>query len=197
MLFTIRILAEIFYFIRNLNLVLPHCFLVNLLQSFVSGSKTVPALNGKVLPSAGYHTYKTWVEHVGADPIKCPSNDLITYFDNVGKYVIKSYNLSSKRTARADIITATLHFDLGDKMLQSQEQLKPGNWHEKPIHQSHKEMEQLLEDTNDDFCEYHLAYIKEVIETVMYENDDVAKKYNNLLTQENVLTICAQKNLSP
>ena len=134
MLFTISILVEIFYFIRNLNLVLPHCFLVNLLQSFVSGSKTVSALNGKVLPSAGYHTYKTWVEHVGADPIKCPSNDLITYFDNVGKYVIKSYNVSSKRTARADIITATLHFDLGDKMLQSQKQLKPGNWHDKPIH---------------------------------------------------------------
>ena len=154
----------------------------------------MPALNGKVLPSAGYHTYKTWVEHVGADPIKCPSNDLITYFDNVGKYVIKSYNVSSKRTARADIITATLHFDLGDKMLQSEEQLKPGNWHENtPKSQRNGTTFRRY----DDFREYRLAYIKEVIETVMYENEDVAKKYNNLLTQENILTICAQKNLSP
>ena len=41
LLLAIAIVVEMVYFICNLNLVLPHCFLINLLQSFVSGSKTV------------------------------------------------------------------------------------------------------------------------------------------------------------
>ena len=38
MLFTIAVAVEMIYFIRNLNLVLLHCFIINLLQSFVSSS---------------------------------------------------------------------------------------------------------------------------------------------------------------
>ena len=46
-LFAIAVALEMIYFIRNFNLVLPHCFAVNLLRSFTSGSKTVSTLNGK------------------------------------------------------------------------------------------------------------------------------------------------------
>ena len=55
-------------------------------------------------------------------------------------------------------------------------------------------MEQLLEDTNDDFREYRLAYIKEVIETVMYENDDVAKKiHQSINTRKCSNSLCAKE----
>ena len=58
MLYAIALVVEMIYFIQKLNLVLPHCFLLNILQSFVSGSKTVSVLNGKISPSAGYTTWK-------------------------------------------------------------------------------------------------------------------------------------------
>ena len=56
MLFTIVVAVEMIYFICNLNLVLLHCFKINLLEGFVSGSKNVSALDGKVTPGAGCTT---------------------------------------------------------------------------------------------------------------------------------------------
>ena len=40
---------EMCYYLRNLNLVLPHCFLGNLVQSRISGSKSVSVVNGKLI----------------------------------------------------------------------------------------------------------------------------------------------------
>ena len=77
-LFTIATALEMIYFTRNINLVLPHCFLVNLLQSFVSGSKTVWTLNGKVTLGSSYFTYKKWVNVKGKDVVKCPDGDQVT-----------------------------------------------------------------------------------------------------------------------
>ena len=96
-LFTIATALEMIYFIRNINLVLPHCFLVNLLQSFVSGSKTVSTLNGKVTPGSSYSTYKKWVNVKGKDVVKCPDGDQVTFFDNIGKYISKNYRVSSQK----------------------------------------------------------------------------------------------------
>ena len=56
MLFTIAVAVEMIYFICNLNLVLLHCFKINLLESFVSSSKNKSALDGKVTPGAGCTT---------------------------------------------------------------------------------------------------------------------------------------------
>ena len=94
-LFTIAIALEMIYFIRNINLVLPHCFLVNLLQSFVSRSKTVSTLNGKVTPESSYLTYKKWVSVKGKDIVKCSDGDQVTFFNNIAKYISKSYRVSS------------------------------------------------------------------------------------------------------
>ena len=70
MLFTIAVTIEMIYFIRNLNLILPYCFLINLLQSFVSGSKKVSILNGKVTPGTGYTTYKSWLKNFWGNKIE-------------------------------------------------------------------------------------------------------------------------------
>ena len=81
MLFTIAVAVEMIYFIIcNLNLLLPHCFLINLLQSFVSGSKKVFTLNGKVTPGSGYTTYNAWLVNFGSNKIQCPAEDIITYY---------------------------------------------------------------------------------------------------------------------
>ena len=70
MLFTIAVTIEMIYFIHNLNLILPYCFLINLLQSFVSGSKKVSILNGKVTPGTGYTTYKSWLKNFWGNKIE-------------------------------------------------------------------------------------------------------------------------------
>ena len=64
-LFAIAVTVEMIYFIRSFNFMLPHCFVANLLQSFVSGSKTVSTANGKVTPRASYSTYKKWLNVKG------------------------------------------------------------------------------------------------------------------------------------
>ena len=109
-LFSVSVAVEVIYFIRNLNLVLPHCFLLNLMQSFVSGSKTVSSLNGKISPSGGYTTYKKWLEEKGNQMLTSPDEDVVTYFDNIGKYVIKAYRVATKKNSQADIITTTFHY---------------------------------------------------------------------------------------
>ena len=53
--------VEAIYHLKNSNLIIPHCFLANLAETFISGSKTVTAINGKILPSASDTTYRKWL----------------------------------------------------------------------------------------------------------------------------------------
>ena len=71
-LFAIAVTVEMIYFIRNFNLVLPHYFVVNLLESFVSESKTVSTVNGKVTPGASYSTSKKWLNVKSDKVLICP-----------------------------------------------------------------------------------------------------------------------------
>ena len=103
-LLAFAIALEMIYFIRNFDLVLPHRFLVNILQYFVSGSKTVSALNGRVTREASYSAYKKWVNDNGKKALKCPKDDQVTFFDNIGKYVLKNYSMSSQKNVRPDIV---------------------------------------------------------------------------------------------
>ena len=52
--FTLSMVIESIYHLRNRNYVLPHHFLCNLLQSSTSGSKCVSVVNGKCGPSGSY-----------------------------------------------------------------------------------------------------------------------------------------------
>ena len=116
-IYAVAVAVEIIYYLRDLNIILPHCFLINLVQSFVSGSKTVSVLNGKVTPSCGYELYKNKLELKGSYKLVCPKNDVITFFDNIGKYVIKNYRVT-------DVVTATLHFQISSRF-QKDVSLKP------------------------------------------------------------------------
>ena len=78
MLHAITLVVEMFYFIQNLNVLLPHCFLLNILQSFVSGSNTVSVLIRKISPNAIQH---------GKKQLTCLQDDVITFYDNIGKHI--------------------------------------------------------------------------------------------------------------
>ena len=63
---------ESIYHLRNLNVVLPNSFLYNLVQFYTSGSKTVPAINGKVTPGGSYYTVHNWLSKRAENPLICP-----------------------------------------------------------------------------------------------------------------------------
>ena len=66
---------ESIYLLRNFNWVLPNSFILNLIQSFISGSKSVTAVNGKVYPSGSYTTYNEWLKLQGSNNLVCPPVD--------------------------------------------------------------------------------------------------------------------------
>ena len=159
LLYSLASTVEMIYFIRNLNLVLPCSFLVNLQQSFVSGSKTVSCLNGKISPGAGYTTYKKWLDIQGKNELKCPDSEVMTFFDNIGKYVKKSYKVSQQKMSSADVITATLHFKIPSNF-QKQIDLKPSNWNKPKAEEVQGKMKLLISQAKQDFREIRLTYIE-------------------------------------
>ena len=142
----------------------------------------VSALNGKITPGSGYSTYKRWLELPGKDKLVCPENDAITFFDNIGKYVIKNYRVSSQKHEKADIVTATLHICL-DSNLQRQDKFIPGNWVENDIGKNQEKMKNIVTKANEKFRQARLDYIEMILNVVKFENDDVQKKINKMKSQ--------------
>ena len=177
LLYSLAMTVEMIYYLRNNNLILPHCFMANLVQSFIAGSKTVSVINGKVSPSASYTSYKNWMANKGSKPLPSPINDSITFFDNIGKYIAKSCRVSSEKNPSADIITATLHFTLDNSQLQQNEALMPGKWRGKnPTDLVQSKMMERINIANATFRKYRLHFIENVLDMVSKENDDVEQK---------------------
>ena len=103
--------------------------MINLEQSLVSGSKTVTAVNGKISAGRSYTSVQKWLN--GSEPLKSPDGNLVTFFDNIGRYVIQNYRVWTKKSNLADIISTVVHIILNKKsVLQNQPKLKPINWYE-------------------------------------------------------------------
>ena len=91
----------------------------------------VSVLNGKLSPGGGYTTYLNWIKAIGSEKLSCPLGDLITYIDNIGRYIIKNYRVTKNKTPSADVITTCLHIILNNSdKLQCEETLKPIFWGE-------------------------------------------------------------------
>ena len=68
-------------------------------------------MNGMVAPGTSYTTYKSWLGEQGRLPIETPKGDIITFFDNMVKYIVKHYQITcTKNRETADITTATTTF---------------------------------------------------------------------------------------
>ena len=74
----------------------PFSFSSNLLQSLISHSKTVRAINGKLHPDGSYSTIQLQLEEQSNEPLESPSGDLVTFFGNIGKYMISNCCVRSK-----------------------------------------------------------------------------------------------------
>ena len=71
-LYRFAVAVESIYNLKNSNTVLPHCFEMNLIHKQVSGSKTVSAVNGKVMPGGSDPTLRDWWKLQGADGLSIP-----------------------------------------------------------------------------------------------------------------------------
>ena len=129
LLYASAVCVEMIYYLRNINLILPRSFSLNLPQMFVSSSKTTSVINDKLSPSAGYTSYRNWIEMQGAVKNTVPRGDIITFFDNIGRYINKSYRNNTSKTKSADIITTTLILKHKSSLgIQGKPDLKPSAW---------------------------------------------------------------------
>ena len=131
--FLLAVIVEAIYHLKNTNLIRPHCFLTNLVKTFISGSKTVTAINGKILPGASDTSYRKWVNENGRETNGVPYCDLDVYVDNIGKYIVKKYRVHSERNNSPTVVTAVINIELqqnkGDtKNIQFIENLQPRYW---------------------------------------------------------------------
>ena len=90
------ITLEALYNLKMPNVVLPHCFVKNLIQTTLSGSKTVTQVNGKLLPGSGDTLIRTWLKSHGSLQLNTPSHgNIAVWFHNISKYILKSYRVNS------------------------------------------------------------------------------------------------------
>ena len=90
-------------------------FLINFEQSLVSISKTVTAVNGKISAGGSYTSVQKWLNEQGSEPLKLFDGILVTFFDNMGPYVIQNYRVWTKKNNLSDIITTVVHMILNKK----------------------------------------------------------------------------------
>ena len=90
-------------------------FVINFEQSLVSISKTVTAVNGKISAGGSYTSGQKWLNEQGSEPLKLFDNILVTFFDNIGPYVIQNYRVWTKKNNLSDIITTVVHMILNKK----------------------------------------------------------------------------------
>ena len=110
-----------------------------------------------------------------------PDQDVITYFDNIGRYINKCYRVSTRSMETADIVTVTLHMLLNNGQLQQNPMLKPGTWrNELILPDIHAKMKTLLQDYSVVFRSYRKKYITVVMEKVIKENNDVKQRITEL-----------------
>ena len=90
-------------------------FVINFEQSLVSISKTVTAVNGKISAGGSYTSVQKWLNEQGSEPLKLFDSILVTFFDNIGPYVIQNYRVWTKKNNLSDIITTVVHMILNKK----------------------------------------------------------------------------------
>ena len=180
-LFRYAVMVECLYHLRNSNLVLPHCFLLNLIEKTVSGSKSVTAINGKLMPGAGDTTLREWWTGQGLQPLSLPRQpcDLEIWFDNVGKYIVKSYRVKGERNPSPTVVTATQYIILekmpDQPMLQNSLSKYTVNKKIKDKKKQEKELQRnmlsLRDESVKDFRGYRYLFVKSILNTMLKSSE--------------------------
>ena len=184
---------EQIYYLRHQNIVLPYSFMSNLIQFYTSGSKTVPVFNGKLSPSGSYPTVTNWMAERGRKELEVPNGDVETFFDNAGRYFIKSYRVSSSEYKKSRVFTTGIHIVLSSDIdLQKRIDLIPLYWgSELTIIDKHCKMKTFIEDAQEVFSYFRAGFLEKILNFVINEGNEVedelaliVKKFSRICTNE-------------
>ena len=162
-------------------------------KSFISGSKTAIAINGKILPSASNTTYKKWLNENRKEK-NVPNCDLDVYVDNTGKYIVKSYRVQSERNNSPNVITAVINIELqkeknSKENIQYIKNLKPVYWQNNLAEpEIQKLMEKEIVETQNNFREYRYNYLFSLFKFLSASNDMDDLILKKISTLENPLS---------
>ena len=162
-------------------------------KSFISGSKTAIAINGKILPSASNMTYKKWLNENRKEK-NVPNCDLDVYVDNTGKYIVKSYRVQSERNNSPNVITAVINIELqkeknSKENIQYIKNLKPVYWQNNLAEpEIQKLMEKEIVETQNNFREYRYNYPFSLFKFLSASNDMDDLILKKISTLENPLS---------
>ena len=138
-------------------------FRANLVETFISGSKTATALNGKILSSAD-RTYRKRLNENRKEK-NVPNCDLDVYVDNIRKYIVKNYQVHNERNNSPNVITVIMNIELQEEVnnkenIQYIENLKCGCWQNNLTEpEIQKMMEKKIVEAQSILWEYHYNYL--------------------------------------
>jgi len=175
--YAFAVTIEMLYYLRNFNLVLPCSFMSNLVQSCISGSKSVSVVNGKTSPGSGYSTYRKWLEIQGSKQLHCQTGVLDIFIDNIGKYIRKSYRISTHKTPTADVITTAIQIVIdSDSVIQKDANLKPARANLADLPRIHKCMEDEIQKGTESFRYYRYRFISHFFDLFDASHEDIVQR---------------------
>ena len=197
-LFRFGVLMEAIYRLCHGNVVLPLSFAANLVQFVTSGFKTVPVVNAKIGAGGSYPMIHDWMEEVGA-PLTAPHGDTEVYFDNIGRYVLKSYRVSASGYKKGRVFTTGIYITLSDDMeLQKRLDLLPANWTFENVNLLSL-MFSKISDAKRQFAYFRACFIEKMLKIVsMEEKDEVDKvcvRANDFSLKIDSLNFFAEKKM--
>ena len=90
---------------------------------------------------------------------------MITYFDNIGKYITRSYRVKSSKISSADIITVTLNIPMVNDTKKNLQCIElPQN--KMDVSEKQKLMKDAISSSNENFRNYRLNYIRRILSLV-------------------------------
>ena len=76
--------------------------------------------------------------------LKCPQGDLVTFFDKIGKHLVKNYQVMKDKSFAADIITTVLDIPLQGQNLQHDSNFIPSIWRTMITENLQQEMKKII-----------------------------------------------------
>ncbi|XP_062577384.1 uncharacterized protein LOC134239238 [Saccostrea cucullata] len=116
-------------YFKQINVIMPFSFSVNLLIYYISNSKTVCNHYSAAHPAGSYSSLINWIEEHSTLPIIIPSkHDIITFFDN-NQVLARNWRVRYDAKAILSVITTIIHiFQNPCTDLQIKNEFSPRNW---------------------------------------------------------------------
>ena len=119
---------EMIYSMVFANVILPICFLQNLLMYSHTNSKFASNLLGKGGPYGSYQAVREWIKGQTTEPLSFPSGDCVVIFDN-NQVIGRSWTIKVNHKTRSSVVTTICQIEYdGYEHIQRMPQFKPFNW---------------------------------------------------------------------